>query len=215
LGGRRSTQEKIMETSSIPTGVLYSMSMQRWRYARTPDALAMRIDSHWFVQRLHKHLGGKSPIWTGSGYSMGEDSKDSFKKAQQIMREFCSLSDEEVEDMLVSRSVVEASRYSIKVKNQRLLPGPEGKFLERCKGMKSRTSSLLSYCGHWDIMPENMTEITMIAGFEGGNRGRMGEIFIKKLTANKRKCKELLAQIMKLEGIAENEPISTIMARLG
>ena len=204
-----------METSSIPAGILYNMAMQRWRYGRTAEKLALRIDSHWFVSRLHKHLGGKNPSWDGSGYKMDVGSMDSFKKSQDLMREFCSLTDDEVEDILVARSVAEASRYSIKVKQERLLPGPESRFLERCKGMKSRISSLMSYCGHWDIMPENMTEITMVAGFDGGRRGKMGEAFIKKLTANKRKCRDLLAQIMKFEGIGEDEPIKAIMARLG
>lgn len=204
-----------METDSLPVGVLYSMAMNRWRYGRTQDQVAIRIDSHWFMGQLYKHLGGERPVWGGNGYQFEGRNKETFKKAQEIMREFCSLSDLEVENILVNRSVSESARYSIKVKHERLLPEAEATFLERCKGMKSRTSSLLSYCGQWEIMPENMTEITMVAGFDGGRRGKMGEDFMKKLAANKRRCRDLLAQIMRLEGIGEDEPIKTIMARLG
>ena len=125
------------------------------------------------------------------------------------------MGDLELEELLVARSTLDAANYSIKIKGSRLEQGPERELLERCKGKKSRLNALLTYCGKWDIMPDNMTEITMVAGFEGGRRGRIGSDFIKKLAENKRKCRALLSQIMKLEGIGEDEPIKRIMERLG
>jgi hypothetical protein len=130
------------------------------------------------------------------------------------MRDFCSLSDLEAETALVNRSVTEAAKFSIKAKNQRLYPDVENLLMEKCKGKKSRLNALLTYCGHWGLVPDNMTEITIIAGFEGGRRGDLGKEFMRKLAANKKHCRELLEQIMKMDGISENEPITKIMERL-
>jgi hypothetical protein len=172
------------------------------------------INNAWFLEPAFKHLTGRRPRWGWKG-DIPEADKDPAEKSREIMREICSMPDRDLEVMLVSKSTLEAANYSIKVKGERLCPEAERLLLERCKGKKSRFAALLSYCGRWDIMPENMTEVTMVAGFEGGRRGRIGVDFIKKLTENKRKCKELLAQIMKLEGIGEDEPIKRIMERLG
>lgn len=210
-----------LDLAAVPVSFLYSISNTRWRYGRNPELLNSYIteNNHWFVERAFSALGGKRPHYgnTGGttwGYVYDPASKEILKKAQEFMRDFCMKSDVEIENLLVSRSVVEATKYSIKTKGQRLEPDVEKAFLERCKGKKSRLSSLMNYCGHWGIMPENMTEITLVAGFEGGRRGEVGKGFIKKLTAEKKKCRDLIAQIMKLEGIGEDEPIKKIMESL-
>jgi hypothetical protein len=173
------------------------------------------LDSPHFIQRIHSHMGGEPPIWQhGKGYVYEGRSKKILEKAQDFMREFCCLTDAEVEAELVNRSVAEAAKYSIKAKGERLAPDAEKVFLERCKGKKSRLASLMTYCGRWGIMPDNMTEITLVAGFEGGRRGRIGTEFMKKLMANKKNCRELLEQIMKMNDIPETEPISRVLEHL-
>lgn len=199
-----------MDFKTLPAADLYSMAKNRNMYGAI-DKIGNYIEDAWFLEPVYKHLTGKRLRYT----KITDEERPFAEKAMEIMREFCALSDLEVEELLVSRSTLDAANYSIKVKKARLEQGPEREFLERCKGKKSRLNALLTYCGRWDIMPDNMTEITMIAGFEGGRRGRIGTNFIKKLVENKRKCRDLLSQIMKLEGIGEDEPIKRIMGRLG
>lgn len=201
------------DLKKIPASQLYAMAKNRRRYG-SQDRIANYIGNGWFLEPVFKHLSGKRPRW-GWGNQPSAEEAPFAEKSKEVMLAFCAMSDQEVENLLVSRSTLDATRYSIGVKGERLHPEVEKVLLERCKGKKSRINALLTYCGHWDIMPENMTEITMIAGFEGGRRGKIGKDFIKKLTVNKRKCRELLAQIMKLEGIGEDEPIRRIMERLG
>lgn len=202
-----------MDLKTLPAAALYSMAKSRRRYGH-PDRIDSYIQSGWFLEPVFKHLTGRKPRW-GWNSKMTEDEKPLAEKCIAIMREFCAMGDLEVEELLVSRSTLDAANYSIKIKGARLERGPERELLERCKGKKSRLNALLTYCGEWDIMPDNMTEITMVAGFEGGRRGSIGSDFIKKLAENKRKCRDLLSQIMKLEGIGEDEPIWRIMERLG
>jgi hypothetical protein len=209
------TKEKKMETElgKMNANTIYLMAKARFRYGR-PDRIESYVMSAWFLAPVFKHITGKSPRWGWNKVVCPEEAPAA-EKSILIMREFCSLSEAEVEQLLVSRSTLDAAKYSVSVKGSRLEPGPERELLERCKGKKSRLNALLTYCSKWDIMPDNMTEITMVAGFEGGRRGRIGVNFIKKLAENKRKCKDLLSQIMKLEGIGEDEPIKKIMERLG
>lgn len=207
------------EIEKMNAATFRSVMKMRRRYGSS-DRIGTYINNAWFLEPAFKHLTGRRPKWgwkgaTWTGRPVTEADKDPADKSREIMLEICSMPDRELEVMLVSKSTLEAANYSIKVKGERLCPEAERLLLERCKGKKSRFAALLSYCGRWDIMPENMTEVTMVAGFEGGRRGRIGVDFIKKLTENKRKCKELLAQIMKLEGIGEDEPIKRIMERLG
>lgn len=201
------------EIKKMPAATLYAMMRMRKRYGSS-DRIGNYINNAWFLEPAFKHLTGRRPSW-GWSKPIPEGDVEFAEKSREIMREFCSEDDGELESLLVSKSTLDAAKYSISYKGQRLQPDAERIFLERCKGKKSRINALLTYCGKWDIMPDNMTEITLVAGFEGGRRGRIGADFIKKLSANKRKCRELLAQIMKLEGIGEDEPIRTIMERLG
>lgn len=200
------------EIKKMPAATLYAMLRTRRRYG-SPDRIGTYLNNAWFLEPVFKHLTGRRPRW-GWNNQIPEDDVIFADKSREIMREFCSEDDGELEILLVSKSTLDAANYSIRYKGERLQPDAENLFLERCKGKKSRFNALLTYCGKWDIMPENMTEVTMVAGFEGGRRGKIGADFIKKLSANKRKCRELLAQIMKLEGIGEDEPIRTIMERL-
>lgn len=202
-----------VDLQKLPAKTLYSMARNRRRYG-SPDRIDTYVNNSWFVEPVFKHLSGKKPRW-GWSTKMTDEERPFAEKSVEVMREFCRMSDQEVEGLLVARSTLDATKYSISIKGGRLHPEVEKVLLERCKGKKSRMSALLTYCGKWEIMPENMTEITMVAGFEGGRRGRIGTEFMKKLAANKRKCKDLLAQIMKLEGIGEDEPIKRIMERLG
>lgn len=202
-----------MDIKTLPASALYAMAKTRLRYG-LPDRIDTYINNGWFLEHVFKHLTGKKPRW-GWNNKITDEEVPFAEKSKEIMREFCAMGELEVESLLVSKSTLDAANYSIKVKGARLEPGPERELLERCKGAKSRLNALLTYCGRWDIMPDNMTEITMVAGFEGGRRGRIGTDFIKKLVENKRKCKDLLSQIMKLEGIGEDEPIKRIMERLG
>jgi hypothetical protein len=179
-----------------------------------PDRIHNYEKQNWFCEVAYKKITGSPPRFPW-GSKLTDDQESNLEQAWVFTRNFCGLAEEEVERILLSRSTLDLARYSIKVKGERLVPSVEREFLEKCKGKKSRINALLSYCGHWEIMPENMTEITMVAGFEGGRRGRIGSEFMKKLAENKRRCKDLLTQIMKLEGISEEEPISKIMARLG
>jgi hypothetical protein len=214
------TKEKKMETElgKMNANTIYLMAKARWRYGRA-DRIESYFNNAWFLSPVLKHLTGKIPRWgwnsTGWKNTVSPEDIPAVEKSIAIMREFCSMTEAEVEQLLVSRSTLDAAKYSVGVKGSRLEPGPERELLERCKGKKSRLNALLTYCSKWDIMPDNMTEITMVAGFEGGRRGRIGVNFIKKLADNKRKCKDLLSQIMKLEGIGEDEPIKKIMERLG
>lgn len=200
------------EIEKMKADTLSSMMKMRWRYGSL-DRIENFIDKSWFIDPAFKHFTGRRPRW-GWKNEQPEADKDFVNKSGELMREICSMSDRDLELMLVSKSTLAAANYSIKVKTGRLCPDAERHFLERCKGKKSRFAALLSYCGKWEIMPDNMTEVTMVAGFEGGRRGKIGVDFMKKLSANKRKCKDLLAQIMKLEGIGEDEPIKRIMERL-
>ena len=202
-----------VDFKKLPAKTLYMMARIRWRYGR-PDRTDTYISNGWFLEPIYKHLTGKKPRW-GWNNQISSEEIPFAEKSKEVMREFCCMTEAEVEELLVSHSTLDAANYSVRVKGARLEPGPERELLERCKGKKSRLNALLTYCGKWDIMPENMTEITMVAGFEGGRRGRIGVDFMKKLADNKRRCKDLLAQIMKLEGIGEDEPIKRIMERLG
>lgn len=201
-----------MDLKSLPSTLLYSMARYRWKYGRKD--LETYIKNIWFVDPIYKHKTGHRPRW-GYGSTIPDADLEVVKGCQALMREFCTLSDLEVETLLISKSTLDAAKYSVKHKGERLVPEAEAKFLELCKGRKSRLNALLTYCGRWDMMPENMTEITLVAGFEGGRRGQIGSDFMKKLSDNKRRCRELLAQIMKMEGIGEDEPIAKIMERLG
>jgi hypothetical protein len=203
----------MLDISTFSAAEIYSLARTRKRYGG-PDRIETYANNAWFCEVPYKHLAGARPRWRWDHLPTPEEQKN-LQFAREFMREFCSMSDEEVENLLVSRSTLDATKYSVSVKGERLCPTVEATFLERCKGKKSRMNAMLSYCGKWDIMPENMTEITLVAGFDGGRRARIGKDFLKKLESNKRRCKELLTQIMKLEGISEEEPISQIMARLG
>ena len=206
----------VLDLDKFEAKEIYSLAINRWRYGR-PDQIDTSIKSTWFLEVPYKKLTGSKPRWhleNGNHKLTPEQTRD-FDASVKFMREFCSMSDEEIETIIVSRSTLDAANYSTRVKKERLSPSVEKTFMERCKGKKSRMNALLSYCGHWGLVPENMTEITIVAGFEGGRRGRIGANFIKKLDENKKKCGELLAQIMKLEGISEEEPIKKIMERLG
>ena len=206
-----------MDFKTFPAGVLYSMARNRRRYG-LPDCIEKYVKNAWFLEPVFKHLTGRRPRWhwhPTDRCPVPEGDAPFAEKSEEIMREFCMMGEEELEALLVSRSTLDAANYSIRLKGARLEPGPERELLERCKGKRSRLNALLTYCGRWDIMPDNMTEITMVAGFEGGRRGKIGSDFIKKLSENKRRCKNLLSQIMKLEGIGEDEPIKKIMERLG
>ena len=211
--GQETTTLKI-ELAKLSAKTLYSVSTIRWRYGRNPETLERSAEQHWFISPLFSTFSKARPTWRDGGYSYPAEVKSIAEACFGFMGEFCAMSDLDVEMLLVSRSTLDAARYSIKVKGERLHPDVEAILMERCKGKKSRMNALLMYCGKWDIMPDNMTEITMVAGFEGGRRGRIGADFIKKLGENKRKCRDLLSQIMKLEGIGEEEPISKIMERL-
>lgn len=202
-----------MDFSKFSAKEIYNLARTRHRYG-SPDRIETYLDNAWFVEIVFKNITGRRPNW-GWGREIPKEDEKAADESKAITQEFCLLSDCEVEKLLVSKSTLDAANYSIKIKNRRLEPEAERELLERCKGKKSRLNALLSYCGKWDIMPENMTEITMVAGFEGGRRGRIGADFMKKLAENKRKCKDLLAQIMNLEGISEDEPIKKIMERLG
>lgn len=194
-----------IDISKLPSKVLFAVVRTRMRHGRDPDRLEYNKRLGWFISPIHQHLQRE-------GRSTAPN--DLIESSVQFMLDFCAMSDLEVEKILVSRSSLDTVRYSLSMKGSRLHPEAERIFLERCKGKKSRMNALLTYCGKWEIMPENMTEITMVAGFEGGRRGRIGTDFMKKLAENKRRCKELLEQIMKLDGISEDEPISKIMERL-
>lgn len=196
-----------MDFKTMPAKTLYTIANYRWRYSRSNN-LNAHINAAWFLTPVFKELTGKTPRW---GCDEDKEAKD---QSAEIMRKFCEMTDAEVEGLLVSRSTLDAANYSIRYKQSRLDPAVEREFMEKCKGKKSRMNALIIYCGKWDIMPENMTEITIVAGFEGGRRGRIGSDFIKKLAENKRKCKDLLIQIMKFEEINENEPITKILERL-
>jgi hypothetical protein len=202
-----------IELGKMTANAIYMMAKNRFRYGQ-PDRIDSYVNNAWFLEPVFKHLTGKSPRW-GWNKVISPEEAPAAEKSLRIMREFCGMMEAEVEQLLVSRSTLDAANYSVKIKGSRLEPGPERELLERCKGKKSRLNALLTYCGRWDIMPDNMTEITMVAGFEGGRRGRIGVNFIKKLAENKRKCRDLLSQIMKMEGIGEDEPIKKIMERLG
>lgn len=205
-----------MDFSNIPSSVLYSVIASLHRYRGRNLAEMVDSGSHYFVQRIYSHFGGTNPRWEPlRGYFYEGKNLKCLEKAKEFMREFIQLSEDEMERALVEKSVAEAAKYSVKVKNKRFSPGVEAFFLERCKGKKSRLTSLMSYCGKWGIIPENMTEITLVAGFEGGRRGDLGKEFMERLAENKLKCKELLAQIMEIEGISESEPITTILEKLG
>lgn len=201
---------------NLPANVLYSIATDRWKYGRDPSRLEDRIiNGTWFMRRIYFHLGGKQPTWEHpTGYVYSEKDKGIMLKAQEFMREFCALTDSEIELALVSKSVTEASKFSVKVKGARFEPEVEKVFFERCKGKKRTLNALLTYCGKWGLMPENMTEITLVAGFEGGYRGELGKEFMKKLAENKRRCRDFLAEIMKMNGISESDPISKIMEQL-
>lgn len=202
-----------MEISDFSAADVYSLARLRRRYG-TPDRIQNYEKQHWFCEVAYRKITGRRPKFPW-GSKLTDEQESNLEKAWVFTRNFCALSEEGVERIILSRSTLDLSRYSTKVKGERLVPSVEREFLEKCKGKKSRINALLSYCGHWEIMPENMTEITMVAGFEGGRRGRIGADFMKKLADNKRRCKDLLAQIMKLEGIGEDEPIARIMERLG
>lgn len=205
-----------MDLSKIPGGVLYSVVVTLHRYRGQDLSAHLESGSYYFMQRIYSHFGGKSPRWEpGKGYIYEGKNLECLEKAKEFMREFIQLGEDEVERALVERSVAEAAKYSVKVKNKRFSPEVERLFLERCKGKKSRLTSLMSYCGKWGIIPENMTEITLVAGFEGGRRGDLGKEFMERLGEYKAKCKEMLAQIMEIEGIGEDESIATIMGKLG
>lgn len=204
--------ETVVKIEELPASVLYAVARLRWRYGR--DRLDTYIKQPWFMEPLYKHVTGRRPKWAW-GQQIPEEDGRVLASCGEVMREFCAKSESEVENLLVSRSTLDAANYSVRVKGARLEDAAEREFLERCKGKKSRFNALMTYCGKWDIMPENMTEVTMVAGFEGGRRGRIGADFMKKLSDNKRRCKDLLSQIMKLEGIGEDEPIKKIMERLG
>jgi hypothetical protein len=221
MGSISETKEKKMETElgKMSANAIYVMAKNRFRYGRS-EKIESYINNAWFLTPVFKHLTGRTPRWgwNSTGWkdaAVVPEDVPVVEKSMAIMREFCGMTEAEVEQLLVSRSTLDAAKYSVGVKGSRLEPGPERELLERCKGKKSRINALLTYCGKWDIMPDNMTEITMVAGFEGGRRGRIGVNFIKKLAENKKKCKDLLSQIMKLEGIGEDEPIKKIMERLG
>jgi hypothetical protein len=207
------SKEKTMDLKTLPAKTLYTMAHYRWSYSRSRGELDNYINNAWFLSPVFKELTGKTPRWGWQNNVSAED-KPFADQSAEIMRKFCEMTDAEVEGLLVSRSTLDAAHYSIRYKRSRLDPAVEREFMEKCKGKKSRMNALVTYCGKWEIMPENMTEITMIAGFEGGRRGRIGSDFIKKLAENKRKCRDLLTQIMKLEGIDENEPITKILERL-
>lgn len=203
-----------LDPNSLPTKLFKEILKMRCMYS---EKIEEYIKTDWFCDRIYGYITRNN---LGSMGYLSDDKNEreaqlqAATKARDFMRDFCRMSESDVESILVSKSTLDAANYSIKFKNERLASEAEKLFLERCKSKKSRLNALLMYCGKWDIMPENMTEITIIAGFEGGRRGEKGKEFMKKLAVNKRKCKELLAQIMKLEGIAENEPISKIMERL-
>lgn len=205
-----------MDLSEISGGVLYSVIANLHRYRGQDFLNHIENGSYYFMQRIYSHFGGKSPAWEpGTGYTYEGKNLECLERAKEFMREFILLGEDEMERALVEKSVAEAAKYSIKVKNKRFSPEVERLFLERCKGKKSRLTSLMSYCGKWGIIPENMTEITLVAGFEDGRRGDLGKEFIERLSEYKAKCKEMLAQIMKIEGIGEDESIATIMGKLG
>lgn len=203
-----------IELAKLSTKTIYAIATTRWRYGRDPEVYAAVDFSPMFISPLLSAFSKVRPLWRNGVYSYPDEIKSVAEACFVFMKEFCAMSDLDVETHLVSRSTLDAARYSIKVKGERLHPDVEAILMERCKGKKSRMNALLMYCGKWDIMPDNMTEITMVAGFEGGRRGKIGADFIKKLGENKRKCRDLLSQIMKLEGIGDEEPISKIMERL-
>jgi len=211
-----------MDFKTLPAKTLYTMAHYRWRYSRSRNDFKTYINNAWFLTPVFKELTGKNPRWGlatrtlagGWQNNISAEDKPFADQSAEIMTKFCEMTDAEVEGLLVSRSTLDAAHYSIRYKRSRLDPAVEREFMEKCKGKKSRMNALIIYCGKWEIMPENMTEITMIAGFERGRRGRIGSDFIKKLAENKRKCKDLLVQIMSLEGIDENEPITKILERL-
>lgn len=199
----------------LPANVLYGVATERWKYGRNPLHLENRLNSAWFLRRIYAHMGGRQPTWEHpTGYVYSEKDKKILLKAQEFMREVCALTEDEVDMALVSKSVTEAAKFSVKVKGQRFSPEVEKVFFERCKGKKRTLNALLTYCGKWGLMPENMTEITLVAGFEGGYRGELGKEFMKKLAENKRQCRDFLVQIMKMDGIGEDEPIAKLMERL-
>lgn len=204
-----------MKPDDLPTNVLYSVSTTRWRDGRDPSMMEKRLANVWFVERIYRHMGGKRPNWVHpTGYVYEPEDIKILERAKEFMREFCSMDDTELELLLINKSLTDAAKFSVKVKGERFTPEAEKVFLEGCKGKKRMLNALLMYCGKWGIMPDNMTEITMLAAFEGGRRGDLGKEFMKKMADRKRWCRDLLDQIMRMNGISESEPISTIMERL-
>lgn len=205
-----------MDFSKVPGNVLYGAACAVHRYRGENFEDLLQRDSHYWMGSIYSHFGGKNPPWSpGKGYFYEAGNLGALEKSRAFMRELFVLSDAEIESALVSKSVTEAAKYSVKVKQGRFFPEVEKLFFDRCRGKKSRLSALMSYCTAWGIIPENMTEVMLVAGFEDSRRGHLSKEFMKKLAENKRKCKELLAQIMEIEGISESEPITTILGKLG
>lgn len=204
-----------MDFSKIPANVLYGAACAAHRRRGDDFENLLQMNSHYWMGSVYSHFGGKSPPWGPlGGYFYEAGDLEALEKARDFMREFFGLTASEIESALVSKSVTEAAKYSVKVKMGRFIPEVEKLFFDRCRGKKSRLSALMSYCTAWSIIPENMTEVTLVAGFEDSRRGHLSKEFIKALAENKRKCKELLAQIMEIEGISESEPITTILEKL-
>lgn len=204
-----------MDLEKMPANVFYSIAVERWKYGRDPQNLEDRLNSSWFTKRIYSYMGGKQPTWEHpKGYVYTKKDEQILLEAQAFMREVCGLTDEEVELALISKSVTEAAKFSVKVKFERFGPELEKVFFDKCRGKKRTLKALLTYCGHWGILPENMTEITLVAGFEGGYRGELGKEFMKKLAKSKRQCRDLVEQIMRMDGISASDPISRIMERL-
>ena len=143
-------------------------------------------------------------IWNRAGRGPAPISVGSFIRSA---KEWAESNLEELEDILMNRSTASAVTWA--TRNGRLLN--EKKFMELCRNTELGRKHWAKYCYTFMIIPENHAEIMLEATF--GNSANSKE-YVKKIQRAKRKCRSFIIQLMKSDGVSENDLIRTLLEKL-
>lgn len=152
--------------------------------------------------------GGNVSQWTYN-YIIKKVAKEDPEKARAAAQlfEWGRKNPTELEILIAKRSPGTAARLSVS-RNRRLCPEAE-KYVTDKAGDRA---TLLEYCGHFGIVLEDLTKVTMKAAFNDDARREKG--YIKKLEGTKRVVRGFLAQMINLGRIDGNMTVREVLEEI-
>jgi hypothetical protein len=113
----------------------------------------------------------------------------------------------ELEIFIASRSPSSAATIAVS-HNRRLCPEAEKKVTEKAK----HKATLLSYCGKFGIVLDDMSKITLKASFE--DKSWREKNYIKKIEDTKKQLKDFLSQMVCIGQIDPNQTVQDLIQNL-